>query len=161
MTIEGRRGTILCGIDDSPGARAALEEALRMAARRGARLRVLAVYEPPETWGAWGFGPAAEIPQPRLDEVSEAEQRAATDVVNATVDRLRDELPVAPAYEVSAVPGRPVDVLVEAARDADALVLGHRGLGAVGSIVMGSTSLGCVLHATCPVTVVPTPVAAA
>jgi nucleotide-binding universal stress UspA family protein len=33
--------TVVCGIDDSPGARAALVEAVRFAGRRGARVRAL------------------------------------------------------------------------------------------------------------------------
>jgi nucleotide-binding universal stress UspA family protein len=45
-------------------------------------------------------------------------------------------------------------VLVEASEGADMLVLGHRGLGAVRSAMLGSVGLHCVLHATCPVTVV-------
>jgi nucleotide-binding universal stress UspA family protein len=41
------------------------------------------------------------------------------------------------------------------ARDADLLVVGHRGRGAVASALLGSVGLRCVLHSTCPVTVVP------
>jgi nucleotide-binding universal stress UspA family protein len=45
-------------------------------------------------------------------------------------------------------------VLVEASEGADLLVLGHRGRGALRSALLGSVGLHCVLHATCPVTVV-------
>lgn len=44
---------------------------------------------------------------------------------------------------------------IRGARHAEALVVGHRGHGAVASAFLGSTSLGCILHAPCPVTVVP------
>lgn len=50
--------------------------------------------------------------------------------------------------------GSPGKVLVEQARRADALVLGHRGRGAFASVLLGSVGLHCVLHATCPVTIV-------
>ena len=60
--MNDRAGTVVCGIDDSPGARTALEEALRLAARLGARVRALRVYEPPELWQAWGYGPVAVQP---------------------------------------------------------------------------------------------------
>ncbi|HEY2190976.1 MAG TPA: universal stress protein [Actinomycetospora sp.] len=155
-----QRPLVVCGIDDSPGARAALEEAVRTAARRGARVRAVGVYEPPETYGAWGYGPTAGIPLPRLAIYQQSERQAAREIVEPVLDRLRAELATMPPVDVDAVPGRPVEALVEVARDADELVVGHRGLGAVGSAVMGSTSLGCVLHAPCPVTVVPAPVPA-
>jgi nucleotide-binding universal stress UspA family protein len=43
---------------------------------------------------------------------------------------------------------------VDQSRDADLLVVGHRGRGGFGSAVLGSVGLQCVLHATVPVTVV-------
>jgi nucleotide-binding universal stress UspA family protein len=53
-----------------------------------------------------------------------------------------------------AVAGGPAPVLLDAAKGADLLVLGHRGQGAFSSAVLGSVGLQCVLHATCPVTIV-------
>jgi hypothetical protein len=41
--MNDRTGTVVCGIDDSSGARAAFEEAVRLAARRGDRVRMLRV----------------------------------------------------------------------------------------------------------------------
>ncbi|MCD2195268.1 universal stress protein [Actinomycetospora endophytica] len=156
--MTDRTPIIVCGIDDSPNARAALEEAVRLAARRGGRVRALLVYEPPEMWGAWAYGPTAGIPLPRLEMYHQSERHAALEIVDPVLDGLRDELVPLPEIEVDAIAGRPVEALVEAAEGADALVVGHRGLGAVESVMVGSTSLGCVLHATCPVTVVPAPV---
>ena len=152
--------TVVCGIDDSPGARAALEEAVRLAARRGARVRALLVYDPPETWDAWGYGPTAGIPLPRLEMYHQSERHAAAEIVDPVLGRLRGELATMPVIDVDAIPGRPAEALIEAAEGAVGLVVGHRGLGAVGSAMMGSTSLSCVLHAPCPVTVVPAPVPA-
>ena len=150
--------TVVCGIDDSPNARAALEEAVRLAVRRGARVRAVHVYEPPEMRGAWGYGPVAVVPLPRLEMYHRSERQTARGIVDPVVERLRDTMATMPEVEVDAVPGRPVEALVEAADGAVALVVGHRGLGAIGSVMMGSTSLGCVMHAPCPVTVVPVPV---
>jgi nucleotide-binding universal stress UspA family protein len=56
--------------------------------------------------------------------------------------------------DVVAIPGSPAKVLVHQTRDADVLVLGHRGRGAVAGALLGSVGLACVLHATCPVTIV-------
>jgi nucleotide-binding universal stress UspA family protein len=64
------------------------------------------------------------------------------------------------SVDVEAVAGGPAPVLLDAAEGADLLVLGHRGRGAFSSAVLGSVGLQCVLHATCPVTIVrPTVVA--
>ena len=56
--------------------------------------------------------------------------------------------------DVVAIPGSPAKVLVRQTRDADLLVLGRRGRGAVAGVLLGSVGLACVLHATCPVTIV-------
>ena len=158
MTDQGR--TVVCGIDDSPGARAALEEAVRFAARRGSGVRAVLVYTPPEMHGPWAWGPTGVVPVPRLEIIHQGQRQAAREIVEPVLDRLRAELGTIPEVDVDAVPGWPVEALVEAAQGAEALVVGHRGRGAIESVVMGSTSLGCVLHAPCPVTVVPAPVPA-
>jgi hypothetical protein len=44
--------------------------------------------------------------------------------------------------------------LVDRSADCDVLVVGSRGYGGIRSLVLGSVSLQCVLHAHCPVTVV-------
>ena len=59
------------------------------------------------------------------------------------------------AVEASAVEGRAARVLVETAKGADLLVIGNRGLGEVGEVLLGSVGLHCVAHASCPVVVVP------
>jgi nucleotide-binding universal stress UspA family protein len=56
--------------------------------------------------------------------------------------------------EVHAVGGSPGYVLVEQSRDAELLVVGHRGRGGFRSAMLGSVGLQCVLHASVPVTVV-------
>jgi nucleotide-binding universal stress UspA family protein len=156
---NARGGVIVCGIDGSSGSRRALEEAIRTAARRGDRVRAVAVYEPPEMWAAWGYGPASGMALPDPDALREDELTAARTMVDEVRADMQDELTL-PDIEVEARAGRPAEVLVELAGDADELVVGHRGRGAFGSVVLGSVGLGCVLHASCPVTVVPEPVAA-
>jgi nucleotide-binding universal stress UspA family protein len=158
MTENGaRQGVVVCGIDGSSGSRRALQEAIRTAARRGDRLRAVAVYEPLETW-AWNHG-ATAITVPDAGTLLEDELAAARRMVDEVLaETVGDGTP--PEVSVEALAGRPAEVLVDLARDADELVVGHRGRGAFGSTVLGSVGLGCVLHAACPVTVVPEPVAA-
>jgi nucleotide-binding universal stress UspA family protein len=45
--------------------------------------------------------------------------------------------------------------LIDASGDADRLVVGSRGRGAVAAAMLGSVSQACVRHARCPVVVVP------
>jgi nucleotide-binding universal stress UspA family protein len=47
--------------------------------------------------------------------------------------------------------------LLEAARDADLLVVGSGGHGGVTGLLHGSVSTACIHHSTCPVLVVRSP----
>jgi nucleotide-binding universal stress UspA family protein len=51
--------------------------------------------------------------------------------------------------------GQPAEVLVEAAEDADLLVVGSRGLGGFRGLLLGSVGQQCAHHARCPVVIVP------
>ena len=67
------------------------------------------------------------------------------------------ELSEAGAVEQRAVHGHPIEVLVEQSRDADLLVAGSRGHGALGSALLDSVSRGFAHHAECPVVVIRDP----
>ncbi|WP_248963230.1 universal stress protein [Sphaerisporangium perillae] len=54
------------------------------------------------------------------------------------------------------VPGHPVEVLLQAASQAELLVVGSRGRGGFSGLVLGSVSHGLLHHAPCPVVVLPT-----
>jgi nucleotide-binding universal stress UspA family protein len=150
-TGGGHRPTVVVGVDGSAGARAALADAMRSAARRGARLHVVAVYEPPE----WRLPPTLLVPLPSRDEIEASLLERARAMVTDVAYELGGEGLCRPEIDVEARPGNAAEVLVDAARDADELVVGHRGRGAVGSALLGSVGWGCVLHAPCPVRVVP------
>ena len=72
-------------------------------------------------------------------------------------DVTRDLPGPAPEVHVRAVMGTPSAVLVRESEGADLLVLGSRGHGGFHSMLLGSTSIQCTMHATCPVTVVHSP----
>ena len=57
-------------------------------------------------------------------------------------------------FELVSVEGRPAEVLVGESREADLLVVGSRGHGAVASALLGSVSRACTQHAQCPVVVI-------
>ena len=141
---------MVVGVDGSPGSRAALEYAMAEAARRGALLRVVAGVTLPEFW-ATSYG--MYLPPPPGDIVEDARKELQRFVDEAAA--ARSAATGTPPISVEARAGRAGDVLVDAAEGADLLVVGHRGRGALSSVLIGSVGLYCLLHADCPVTVVP------
>ncbi|MBW0113870.1 universal stress protein [Pseudonocardia abyssalis] len=149
MDVDGT-GTVVVGVDGSPGSRAALEHALQDAARRGSRLRVVAAARLPEYW-ATAYGMIAPPPVSEVvEQVRVAAQELTTGVTAAHPD-LAARVPIT----VEARAGSAAEVLIDASEGVDLLVVGHRGHGALSSAMLGSVGLQCVLHATCPVTVIP------
>jgi nucleotide-binding universal stress UspA family protein len=142
------RYAVVVGVDGSTASQAALRFALVDAARRGVGVRVVSAFVPPEYW-AVSYGLSS---LPTLDELAGDCEQVGRDAVAAVV-ALEPELGEVPV-ELVALPGPAAKALIEQARDADLLVLGHRGRGGFKSAVLGSVGLHCVLHATCPVTIV-------
>jgi len=104
-------------------------------------------------WSAWHY-PAAYGWEPAgidNDFAGDAHQVLAEALT--AVSAAEPGVPVFPLV----TEGYPADVLLDAAKGADLLVLGHRGRGAVTSALIGSVSLHCVLHAHCPVLVLREP----
>jgi nucleotide-binding universal stress UspA family protein len=150
---QQQRPRIVVGVDGSPGSRAALDHALRDAVRRDASVEVVAAFTPPEFWM-----PLAGPPKISLDDIREGIHRSAAETVRAVTGQLEGVLPQMPPVTITAVTGSAVEALVDAAKGAELLVVGSRGHGGFSSMLLGSVSLQCVLHAPCPVTVVrPTP----
>ena len=142
----GTQATIVVGVDGSDCSRTALEFALDEAALRGAGLRVVAAAPEADYWAA-SYGLSTSL----LDELAADLEKTTQAMVDAVVrERGGADVPV----QVRAVPGSPGQVLVDQSRDADMLVVGHRGRGGLRSAVLGSVGLQCVLHAAVPVTVV-------
>jgi len=152
MAEDGKGGRIVVGVDDSPGGRAALAYALREARIRGARVEVLGAFARPEFW------PGQAIPGWSMGPSLEAVRDGAQAHVDRIVSEVRDEVG-ADAAGVTVLPhvvaGNAAAALLHSAHNADLLVVGNRGRGGFASMTLGSVSLQCVLHAPCPVTVVP------
>lgn len=144
----GERRGVIVGIDGSEGSRAALAFALRDAARRGTGVRVISVFLPSQFW------PEAYwlAPPPAVVAVKDDLRGMAMQMLDAIVT----EQPVLAAVpvELHELEGHPARVLIEQAKGADLLVVGHRGRGGFASALLGSVGLHCVLHGECPVTVV-------
>jgi len=141
---------VVVGVDGSTGSRAALLFALEEAARRQVGVRVVSALLPPQHWpDAYGLAAPPTIGEMKND-LRVAARRMVDDIVAE-----RSSLAGVPV-ELHEVEGRPATVLVEHSRGADLLVVGHRGRGGLASAMLGSVGLQCVLHAECPVAVVPT-----
>jgi nucleotide-binding universal stress UspA family protein len=141
------------GVDGSASARTALEFALDEAARRSARVRAVIAFHPPQFWPvAYGLASGMAVP-PSTGELRGAAEETIRQTVAEATARAGSAAAAVP-LEVRVVQGYPAQVLLDQAGEADLLVVGHRGRGGFASACLGSVGLQCVLHATCPVTVV-------
>jgi len=131
--------TVTVGLDGSPESLAAADWAAREATSLGVPLRLVQVWEPVPAPMAQAPLLGPETHQHWTDRIPREAAR--------TVRRRH------PGIEVTTeqVTGHPGDALVEAAKDAEFLVLGSRGLGGVTGFLAGSVGLSVVAHCERPV----------
>ncbi|GAA1737324.1 universal stress protein [Luedemannella helvata] len=142
VVVRGRTdiagGPVVVGVDNSPGSESALGVAFDVAAARGVPLVAVRAYTP----GGPGAGPVIATYDYRHDD----EYRAAAE----QVDPWREKYPDV-AAEIMAVAGHPAQVLTDAARTAQLVVVGTRGHGGVTGLLLGSVGLSLLHHADAPV----------
>ncbi|MFJ9839684.1 universal stress protein [Kitasatospora sp. NPDC101155] len=137
----GRAHRIVVGVDGSAPSKAALRWAIGQAVLTGATVHAVAAWEYPSLYG-W-FAPMVD------DGFELTARRTLSAEVNEVVGPER-------SVEVreSLVLGHAAEVLLEAAEDADLLVLGSRGRGTFARTLLGSVSTRCAVHGVCPVVIV-------
>ena len=135
---------IIVGVDGSEHSQQALDWALNEARARQAPLTVISVH--PSLGSYWG---AVIYPAGDLD--TEDARHEVQALVDKAVSRL-DGTP--PPITVLVTPGSPAAELLDAAKDADLLVVGRRGAGGFARLMLGSVSSQVAHHAHCPVVVV-------
>jgi nucleotide-binding universal stress UspA family protein len=141
---HGTDETYVVGLDGSPGSYAALDWAVRHAARTGARVHAVMAWQyVPEPWSPT-MRPAVVTPEESED--------AARHIVQLALMPYRDT-GVELAGDVEH--GAAWRVLTEVSGDAALLVVGSRGHGAVAGALLGSVAQRCTTHAGCPVVVIP------
>ena len=144
-STEVRR--IVVGVDGSETSRHALRWAADEAKGHGSQLHVVHAWEVPTPAVAVGVGAG------RRTTAAEGQHDEASRLV---ADVVRDELGDQPPGDVRTSIGRgpAAGVLLDAARDADLLVVGSRGLGGFRGLLLGSVSSKMASHAPCPVVIV-------
>jgi nucleotide-binding universal stress UspA family protein len=135
---------IVVGVDGSGDSNVAVRWAAREAAMHKGRLTLVhAIEMPSPLWSA------AE-----LRELYEADARGILDDAVADVTEFtKGDGPGEVSRQIYFA--RPAPTLIDMSKDADLVVAGARGLGAVGRLLLGSVSTALVHHAHCPVSVIP------
>jgi nucleotide-binding universal stress UspA family protein len=134
-----------CGYDGSASSRRALEEAGRLAAATGARLRAIRVFEPllydlPP--GNAAFGGMASY--------NDSLHVRAGEELEAAVARIETD-----GGESKLEVGNAANVLADASVDLDLLLVGSRGYGPLHAVMVGGVSGQLLREAACPVIVFP------
>lgn len=144
-------GRIVVGVDGSEGARRALGWAVEEARVRGWSVLAVHSYMVPPLLLAAETGPTGPptIPDPGLVDrlANAAEKLLSRELEQAETDGVE--------LEGAVGTGPAADVLRQAAKDAQLLVVGMRGGGGFMGLLLGSVSQQVAQHAPCPVVLVP------
>ena len=143
---DGARPRIVAGVDGSPASLAALQWAVGQAAATGGTVQAVIAWQYPSVIGGYGWAPVALAESSGYEEIAQKTLAGAI----AAVDSAGRDVPVTSLVRE----GNAAQVLVDAAADAELLVVGSRGHGGFAGALLGSVSLHCVHHAPCPVAVI-------
>jgi nucleotide-binding universal stress UspA family protein len=147
MTTSVKRYGIVAGIDGSAPSNAAVCWAARDAAIRNVPLTLVHMYS--------SYVPTfPQIPLPAGVALWQEEdgRQVLEQAVKIAEDAVKGAQKIAITSELKCSP--PVPTLVELSEEAEMIVVGSNGRGAVGRVLLGSVSSGVVRHAKCPVAVI-------
>jgi universal stress protein A len=140
--------TILAPVDFSVATEGVVAEGTRLAKATGARVVLLSVIQPPVVTGEYA---------PLLNNVAEI-TAAGENAVGMNLSRLQDDLrKEGIPNETIQLNGAPVPNIIEQAKklSADYIVMGSHGHSAFYDLLVGSTTHGVLLRASCPVIILP------
>jgi nucleotide-binding universal stress UspA family protein len=135
---------VVVGVDGSPASVEALRQGHRLATALGAEVHALACWENPQMsdgYAVMGIGGFEE----KVEQI----------LAQAVQDAFGTQRPA--NLRTRMVNGAPRQTLLDASKDAAMLVVGRRGHGGFGGLLLGSVSSACIAHADCPVLVVHAP----
>ena len=146
MSNPTRNNCIIVGVDGSAPSKVAVDWAAREASLRELPLTIIYVSPAPLV--------GADIPMPvnlteRLEEHGKSVLREALSTAEDAVEGSRP-IPIDTEMVRAAI----LPTLIDRSKDAELIVVGCRGLGAIGRRLLGSVSSGLVHHAHCPVAVI-------
>ena len=142
LALESAR--FIVGVDGSEASVEALRQAQRLAAPLGAKVLATAYWDDPQVYAGYvAMG------------IDRFEERVELIIKEAMEKAFGPEIP--PNVIPRVVRGHPRDSLIDASRHADMVIVGRRGHGGFGGLLLGSVSAACVAHAHCPVLVVHSP----
>ncbi|MFJ8622115.1 universal stress protein [Kitasatospora sp. NPDC093550] len=133
---------VVVGVDGSPSSQAALRWGIRHATLIGGVVEAVGAWEPPSH-----FGWSAPVVDMSFDR--DLAERRFTEELH-TVLGADHPVEVRPRM----VMGDPSDVLLEASKGAEVLVVGSHGRGGFTRALLGSVSTRCAQHADCPVVII-------
>ena len=135
---------IVVGLDGSPGSLQALEWAYGEALLSGAELTAV------HGWAYPYAGPRTSVSEPRT-----LMQLDAMEELKSSLESLGARLTSGPIHvHAKLVEQSPAEALLDEGKDADLIVVGSRGRGALRSALLGSVSRTVIQHTLCPVAVI-------
>ncbi|WP_026119783.1 universal stress protein [Nocardiopsis ganjiahuensis] len=142
---------IVVGVDDSETARRALGLAVSLAAETDGEVVVVNSWEVPYPYDPLAMAAAGYQPQESVfDQQSEV---MVAELIADVMDEQREDVDV--QVTVVRTQSNPVEALLEASTEADAVVVGSRGRGTVRGLLLGSVSQGVLHRSKIPVVVLP------
>ncbi len=143
---------IVVGVDGSPSSDMAVRWAAREAAMRNVSLSLVHVVERPP-WGMLALGGGA-LPPP--SETTEWQKTEGEEIISAAVELAKDSVQHGslPQLQVEVYFAATGPALFDLSDQAQLIVVGCRGHGKVGRLLLGSVSTGLIHHAHCPVAVI-------
>jgi len=153
MSAHKTRHGIVVGVDGSPPSNAAVAWAARDAALRNIPLSVVCVNAPtaptaPTASALMTVPVPADYPRWQHEQAEQTLEDARTIVADVSSPT------GSPQVQTKILDAAPIPTLIELSKDAEMLVAGCRGQGAVDRALLGSVSSALVHHAHCPVAII-------